>query len=113
MNSQELLACESDFCCGVLGRGDEFLLVDVASPLDDVTAKIASEKGFFYCGCLGVVRGEMGAMCASCLDVDCMRIMLRASARFAVLVWEWQGPQSKGDDVVWLDALFRLSDKRG
>jgi hypothetical protein len=107
------LAFESNFCCGVLGRGDEFLLVNVASPLDDATAKIASEKGFYYCGCLGVVRGEMGAVCASGLDVDRMRIMLRASARFAVLVWERPGRQSKSDDLAWLDALFLLPDKRG
>jgi hypothetical protein len=106
---QQQMAFESEFCCGVLGRGQEFLLVDLNGPIQDFM-EAAREKNYAYCGVLGVERGEAGVRCEP--GADAAFTMLHASLAFAKLAAARLMPTPKGDGVEWLDALYRLPDTR-
>lgn len=57
MDAQEQLVFESEISVAVLGRGAEFVLIRLNGEIDEDATVRAAEKGYRYCGCLGVKDG--------------------------------------------------------
>jgi hypothetical protein len=110
MDAHQQLAFDSEFSVAVMGNAGEFILIQLGEPLDDNVTRKAIERGFRYCGCLGIKDGVPGAKCES--DPDAIYTCLLASLAFARMVCERLKPPSKGDGVEWLTRLFALSDTR-
>jgi len=110
MNAQQQMVYESEFCCAVLGRGEEFLLIDLSLPIEDAS-DAARANGLVYVGCLAVKDGKAGVRCEP--GTAAVFTMLCASMAFAQLVADRLRPEPQGDAAAWLDALYSLPDTRG
>ena len=110
MDAHQQLAFDSEISVAVLGNAGEFVLIPLGGPLDDNVTRAAMERGFRYCGCLGIKEGIPGAKCEP--DPDSVFTCLMASLAFARLVCDRLKPPPKGDGVEWLTRLFALPDTR-
>jgi hypothetical protein len=105
---QKLIAAE--LSVGVLGRGEDFLLVNLNDvPLPESVAADARSRNLFYCGALLVTDGVVSAETVS--DPDAAVPMLHAALALAKQV------AGKADDggagwVSWLQNLWELPDTR-
>ena len=115
----EQLASESAICAGVLGRGDEFVLIriDEDYPGKQEDIECALSRGLSYCGALGWSRdGKMSAALES--DPDTLLPMRLAAFAFAALIQQiGSGAASApevdhGDSTEWLERLHALPDTR-
>ncbi len=110
MDATERLVVDSEMSTAVLGRGSEFILVDLSGETD-AAMEAARARGFSYCGCLAVVNGQATAQPEP--DADAMLTMLYAGLAFAHLVADrLTPPQPKSDSVEWLTRLYALPDTR-
>jgi hypothetical protein len=108
---------ESDFligqemCAVVLGKGAEFVLLDVNKAMDSAVTEAALAKNYKFCGLLAVKNGQAGARCEG---PDCIETMLAASLVFARVVSDslQHQHQHRGDGVEWLTKLYALPDTR-
>ena len=110
MDAQEKLVSVSTYSAVVLGKAGEFVLIPLGNGIDENLTREAREKGFYYCGSMGVVNGQ--ARAESEQNPDAMLTMLRASFAFAELAADWLRPKPEGDGVAWLESLYRLEDPR-
>ncbi len=101
---------DSEICFGVLGRNGDFVLIDMALPLDENVTAEALAKGYAYCGVVAVKNGVYGAKCAP--DPDSIFTMLQAAIAAAPLVADRLRHPEKGDGVLWLRQLYALPDLR-
>lgn len=101
LSAQQQLVWDAELSCGVLGRGKEFLLIPLnrhtSPPVDDST------QGFVFAGVLGLIRGEVVAVCEPKLLA--METMIRASVAFAR---QLHAPAIHGDSVQFLERLYAL-----
>jgi hypothetical protein len=111
MDGQSEFVLGSEVCVAVLGRGLDFVLIDISQELDEAVTEDAIKKGFAYCGALAVKNGEAGARCEP--HPDCVFTMMHAGMAFAQLVADMLRAKPKGDGVEWLTALYSLPDPRG
>lgn len=110
MDATERLVADSEMSAAVLGKGREFLLVDLSGETD-AAMEAARARGFSYCGCLAVVNGQATARPEP--DADSTLTMLYAALAFAHLVGDrLMPPQPKSDSVEWLTRLYALPDTR-
>ncbi len=110
----EQLVFESEICVGVLGKaGGDFILVPLMKdgPIDGAVTD-AAERGYSYCGVLGIVNGVPGAKCEPDADADSILCCLLGSLAFARMVCDRIKPAPKGDAVEWLTKLHGLADTR-
>lgn len=109
LDEQQQLTWDSEVSVAVLGRGGDFVLVNLADPIEDAS-KEAQVKGFHFCGVLAVKSGEPIAKCES--DMDSVYTMMHAGLEFARLVADRLKQQQAGDAVAWLGRLYTLEDPR-
>ena len=108
----------SKVLAGVLGNGDEFLLVrldkDYPSRQADIDCAIA--RGLFYCGVLSWDGSKMAAALEP--DPDTLKPMRLATEGFGVLCGRIEAQESEaaknaqGDSLAWLERLQGLTDPR-
>jgi hypothetical protein len=110
MDAQEQLVFGGEISVAVLGKGADFVLIELQGEIDEDATEDAREKGYTYCGVLGVKDGQAGAKCEP--HPDAVYTMLHAGLAFAQLVADRLKPPPKGDGVEWLTALFALEDSR-
>lgn len=108
MDATEKLILQSAASAAVLSSGDDFLLI----PLEDGTLPQASvdfakTRGYFYCGVLCVVNGQVEIEGPQ----ECRPVLLRAAVPFAEYVVARNVPTD--DSVDFLERLHRLDDPRG
>jgi len=110
MDAQEKLAWDGELSAAVLGRGEDFTLVFLDGPINEVATANATGRGFEYCGVLAVVDGQCHAMCEP--HPGAVYPMLHASLAFAQQVAHKPKPEQSGDSVDWLRRLWNLPDTR-
>ena len=111
MDATEKLVSNSKISVGVMGKADgEFILFQLDKPLDLTAFADATERGFGYCGTLGVVDGRAVVEPAS--QPEAARALLLALLEFARTVAEHLRPALKGDAATWLESLYQLPDTR-
>jgi len=110
MDAHEQLVFGGEISVAVLGRGADFVLIELQGEIDEDATDAAREKGYTYCGVLGVKDGQAGAKCEP--HPDCIYTMMLAGLAFAQLVADKLRAKPKGDGVEWLTALFALEDPR-
>ncbi len=103
------LECEVSFTC--LGKGNEFVLIDNSAPSDAYQLAIAREKGFCYCGVLGLNDGVPRV--ESEADAESRFTMLQAGLTFCRIMADKLRHPEHGDSVQWLRQLHALPDARG
>lgn len=113
MDEHELLAFSSEFCCAVVGRGSEYVLVPMtgAAEIEEAVCDEWVRRGFAYCGVLGVIQGRAVVKCA---DHQSIATVMAASHEFARLVGERIRRQqiTSGDWLSWICTLWSLPDTR-
>ena len=95
---------------GVLGKGSDFTLIDLLAKMDDKAVAEALDKGWTYCGVVGMKDGIPGAKCDP--HPDSLFTMTLAGLAFVRLVADRIRPVSKGDSEAWLESLYQLPDTR-
>jgi len=111
MDAQEQLILESEIAMGVLGKGDEFILVPLDGPIEAATM-VAVARGFVYSGTFTVTKhGESAALFEP--DLESAHVMLCASFAFARLIADRLRPQSKDDFAQFAERMWSLEDPRG
>ena len=108
MDAHEQIVWDGEVAAAVLGKGEDFALLFLNGPLDDATTKNALDRGFSYCGVLGIIDGRCAVKCEP--RPDAALTMMHAALAFAQQVAELLRP--RGDSVEWLDALYCLLDTR-
>ena len=110
------LVCESTICAGVLGRGDEYILIRLDADFDVKQGAVqdAIARGLFYCGALGWGNGKMRVALEP--DADTLKPMRLAVFAFATMVGApapTAAPEADyGDTADWLKRLYALPDTR-
>ena len=112
MDATEQLVFESEICVGVLGKaGGDFILVPLKDgPVDGTVTDAAIERGYRYCGVLGIVNGVPGAKCEP--DPDSILCCLLASLAFARMVCDRIKPAAKGDFDEFMARMWALEAPR-
>jgi hypothetical protein len=110
MDAHETLVVESEISVAVMGRDEDFVLIRLQGEIGEDLTSQGREKGYAYCGVLGVKGGQAGAKCAP--NPDAVYTMMRAALGFAQLFADRLKQKSQGDAVGWLTALFGLPDTR-
>ncbi len=111
MDATEQLVLDSKVSAGVLGNANgEFILFWLDEALDKTAMTAATDRGFGYCGTLGVVDGR--AVVEPATQPKAARALLLASLEFARTVAEHLHPALKGDAAAWLESLYQLPDTR-
>jgi hypothetical protein len=109
------LIIESKICAGVLGRGEDFILIRLndGEPLDQALVEDVVARGYRYVGVLGLKDGRPLVQLAP-ENPEAVYTM-----SFAALAWVHSiaehlrpQPQPQGDGVAWLEALHQLPDTR-
>lgn len=104
---------ESELAVGVLGNGEDFVLVHLNdAPLDASVLAQATAKGFAWCGVMGIRHGKPEVR-ISPDNAEAVYTMCFAGLAYAHLVAEHFKPQPKTDAVEWLTRLHALPDTRG
>jgi len=112
MDQHEQLISESQIAYSVLGRGEEFILVNLAEDIEYAKAE-AVAKHYAWCGTLTVSNGRLCcALCDSSKNPGALYTMMFAGLKFAHMVADRLVDQAKGDSVEWLQKLHRLPDTR-
>ncbi len=106
MDAQQQLVWNGEHSAVVLGRGKDFTLVFLDSPIDGAVTAEAADRGFAYCGILTVVAGRVAAECRP--HMDALYTMMHASLAFAQQV---AGRLRHGRED-WLEQLWKLPDTR-
>lgn len=109
------LVCESTICAGVLGRGEEWVLIrlDADFEVKQEAVQDAVARGLFYCGTFGWGNGKMRAALEP--DPDTLKPMRLAVFAFAAMVSAPApaAPEADyGDTADWLERLHSLPDTR-
>ena len=104
-DEHQLTAFNSQFCCAVLGKGDDFMLIQLNAPDDVIDAECenAARLSYCYCGIMAVIDGQPRAKCA---DAAGIITMVHASTAFARLVAARMKPKRPSSD--WPDFMARL-----
>jgi hypothetical protein len=100
----------SEVCAAVMGRGADFLLIDLYGDIEPGRAE-AARRGFVYCGLLAIKDGTPSARCEP--SPDCVPPMLAAAVVFAQIHADELGPKPSDDSEAWCFRLFALEDPRG
>ena len=108
----------AEHVAAVIGRGGEFLLLNLDGCIGDDVRTLANEKGFTLCGVIGITGGVVGAECDP--HPDSLRIMVNAGIALAGAIAGQRARAlagvrdegSKGDSLSWLNSLHALSDTR-
>jgi hypothetical protein len=109
MDAQEQMVMDSEISVGVLGKGADFVLIPIEDgPIDEAATEDALSKGYVYCGVMGVKNGQPGVKCEP--NPDAVFTMMHAALAFAQQVAEMLRP--KGDELEFLERLYRLQDGR-
>ncbi len=108
MDAHEQTVFESELAAAVMGKGEDFRLFWLDGPLDDATTKDALDRGYEYAGVLAVINGQCHAKCAE--RPGAVQTIVAAAVDFAQQVAEKLQP--KGDEVKFLERLYRLPDTR-
>ena len=107
MDAIEQLAWDAEEAVGVLGRGEEFVLVTLGEPLPDAVLEYAHRRKYRFCGVLAIVSGRGAARCA---DADAIPTMCAAAVAFGQQVAEKLKAERGSAD--WLRRLFEIPDRR-
>ena len=112
MDAQEQLAWDGEAAVAVLGRGENFVLISLDGPIDEAVTIDALSKGYRWCGVMGVINGQAAAKSEP--GPDAVYTMMHAALAFAQRVAERLRPPKAdvGDEVEWLERLYRLPDTR-
>jgi hypothetical protein len=111
-DAEDKLVFESEMAAGVLGRGEDFILVHLNDkPLDAAVLAEATAKGFAWCGVLGLLNGKPEVQ-LSPENPEAARTMCFAGLAFAHIIADHMRPQNPGDAVDWLTRLHALRDAR-
>jgi hypothetical protein len=110
MDAQEQLSRDSEISVAVLGKAKEFVLIRIDGPIDEAARATAVERGFAYCGVMGVKDGQAGVICEPFSDAA--YTMMHAAIAFGAQVAERLREKPKGDSVEWLERLWQLPDPR-
>ncbi len=111
-DAEEKLVFESEMAAGVLGKGEDFVLVHFNDkPFDTAQLAEAKARGFAWCGVLGLCNGVPQAR-VSPDNPEAIYTMCFAGLAYAHLVAEHLRPQPKSDAVEWLSRLHALPDAR-
>ena len=82
-DEHHLIAFESEFCCAVVGRGREYVLISVTTvgPIDEALCEQAEAQQFSYCGiiAIAIIGGQTRA---KCLDAASLETMVVAAREF-------------------------------
>ena len=81
MDETEQLVSTAEYSVAVMGRAGQFLLVDLAGPIDEAR-EVAAQLGYRFCGTLAV-RGGVPSAAVQPQDPDALYTLLLASLRFA------------------------------
>ncbi len=110
MEATGQLVWDSKISAGVLGNANgEFILFWLDKSFDKTAMTAATDRGFGYCGALGVLDGR--AVAEPGPQPEGARALLFAGLEFARTVAEHLRPE-KGDAMEWLESLYRLADSR-
>jgi hypothetical protein len=96
----------------VIGRGLDFLLVDLCAPLPQDILRDALGRGLQFAGVLALVNGEPQARCER-MTPDVVLTMMLAGVAFGERMAEKLRSQALGDSEAWLCRLYELRDTRG
>jgi hypothetical protein len=112
MDAMERVTWNADEVVGVLGRGEEYVLVPLndEAPIPDAVMDDAHRRGFKFCGVLCVIEGRAAAKCEP--DLEAVGTMVLAAIGFAHQVADKLKHQQRGDGVNWLRRLWTLPDTR-
>lgn len=110
MDAPERIAMTGEVSVAVLGKGADFVLIDITGPIDDAATTAALAKGFSYCGVMGVKDGEAGVKCEP--NADAAFTMMHAALAFASQIAGRITEKPKGDSREWLERLYTLPDMR-
>jgi hypothetical protein len=109
MDSMETFVTRSTITAAVLGRGTEFILCYLDGEiLSDAERLLATERGYVFVGCVGMVNNRVEVECEPFLEAKVL--VLIAALRFAENLY---APKTmEGDAVPWLKNLASLEDTR-
>jgi hypothetical protein len=109
MDLMEQFVTRSKISAAVLGRGNQFLLAYLnEKEISEPDRLLANERGYFFCGCVGLVDGRVEVECE--LFLEARILTLRAALRFAENLY---APKTAHvDRVKWLEDLHKLEDNR-
>jgi len=110
VDEHQRLAFESEISYVVMGRGSECALVRLGHGDAVESAAQARERGYRYCGVLGVRSGVPVAKCEP--NPDAVFCCFAAFLEFARLVCDRIRPMPKDDSVAFLTRLYALPDTR-
>jgi hypothetical protein len=109
-DATEQLVNDSEVSYSVLGKGDEFILVDNSVEHDQYLIGSAVAKGWTYSGVFGLKDGVPHLVCDP--HPESMYTMMHASLVFCRAVADRLRHATKGDSVNWLRQLYALQDTR-
>jgi hypothetical protein len=113
MDEQTRLAETATDAVAVLGKGGEFVLVDLCTPGQPMPPAVlvdATRRGFHYCGILGLRDGRRNVECEP--DADSVFTCLMASLAFAQRVADKIGSGGGACLGLDLERLWQLPDTR-
>lgn len=112
MDAHHLLAFNSEFCCAVLGKDADFILVRCDAPQDVIEAECerAARMSFCYCGILAVIDGQARAKCEDAAGIVTMVCAAPAFARLVLDRTKREQPSSDWPDFI--ERLWSLEDPR-
>jgi hypothetical protein len=114
LHEMQQLVRGAQHAVAVVGAGSDFELIPLV-PIDsdktdaEVVAD-AQQRGFVFCGVLGLLRD--GSAAAKCADIDSIPTMIRAAERFAEEAAQRLMCRAAGDSAAWLERLYQLQDPR-
>ncbi|MGA2203033.1 MAG: hypothetical protein ABSG40_13810 [Terriglobales bacterium] len=104
MDRIEQIAWDSEYAMAVLGKGTDFLLVDLDTTMPEEVRQDAVTRGYRFCGIFGFRNGRTESQFEP--DPEAFAVMNCALFRFVQLV------ASKLTHVDTLERLYRLPDTR-
>ena len=107
MDATEKLVFESEISAAVLGKGDEFVLVNLAH-YDQAVPDAARARGYHFCGVVGLMNGRLSLEIAS-PDPESVRLMAFALREFTDMCAANSKPDAFAD---WMTKLHELPDTR-
>ncbi len=112
MDALEKLVWDADDAVGVLGRGEDYVLVplDGQGPIPQEAIDDANRRGFRFCGVLAIMNGQAAAKCEA--DPDAVGVMMLAAIGFAQQAAEKLKAKPKDEGAEWLRRLWELPDTR-